>query len=55
MKDRDGLNSTISRRHGESRGTGRSLRLDDPEKARAQKIDCIWLRMNRDRWGSPSD
>ena len=45
MKDRDGLNSTISCGYGESRGTGRSPLLDDPGEARAQKIVSIGLRM----------
>jgi hypothetical protein len=51
MKDRDGLNSTISCGHGESRGLGRSLLLGESEKACAQKICSIGLRASLLRIG----
>lgn len=41
MKDREGLKSTISFGHGQSRGACRSLLLGQSDKAHKQKIDGI--------------
>ena len=44
MKDREGLKSTIPSGHGQSKGTGRSLFLDESDKPHERQIDGIRLR-----------
>ena len=53
MKDREGLKSTISSGHGESKGTGRSSILDESDQYHGQKIDGIRLRTTTVSVGEP--
>lgn len=55
MKDRDGLKSTISFGHAQSKGTGRSLLLDESDKPHERQIDGIRLRTTVSAGGLLSD